>query len=632
MTLDRPYYYTDDQFVMSDQVDMPNAFDYVVSARLHEARGLMAGVFLSQQRTLGGGDIRRQDMPFVSNRMNFSKVGGMVMYADSEARAAWRFRFALRLHVRRPQRRAGHHAHRRDCSVQVPREGQLDENATSDSAAWLVVAVTDRLTPREPGCRAAGTDAGAGNWQMIVLTGPTQIAVAAAGAGHRPRLSGGADGDQERAGAAHAAQRKAIDYWSRGGVLRWNEILLELVSRFNLPPAPAADGTYPVPDANNPFADPQFPFGNPPYAARAYSYVAVAQFDALKAAWYYKYPLQPALALEGRQQHPGADAGHRSAGLSVRGCGAVGRHGRDAEAALPGGGGGDHAQGGRAAAGGAAVGEGDGQRHRRGPGAGPGGGRGVRRARRHRRHANRRRHRRRCGRRWRTPPSARGEIPWKSMDIPARPPMLPLFGNVRAWMMTPADIVNERPGPPPSTSSALMAREVAEVKARSIAATREELAIANKWADGPSTPTPPGHWNFIAAPYIRQAEFSEVRAARAFALLNMALHDAAVGCWDAKYLYFNPRPSQLDPDLKIGHRPAELPVVHLRPLDVLGGGGRSAVLPVPERRGGLRGAEKRSLDVAAVRRHPLPVGHRSGQGPRQADRRLHGQLRAPRRR
>jgi len=28
--------------------------------------------------------------------------------------------------------------------------------------------------------------------------------------------------------------------------------------------------------------------------------------------------------------------------------------------------------------------------------------------------------------------------------------------------------------------------------------TREELAIANFWADGPSTPTPPGHWNFIA--------------------------------------------------------------------------------------------------------------------------------------
>lgn len=67
-------------------------------------------------------------------------------------------------------------------------------------------------------------------------------------------------------------------------MLRWNEILLELVARADLPPAPSPDDTYPVPDANNPFADPKFPFGNPPYAARAYSYVAVAQFEALKVA------------------------------------------------------------------------------------------------------------------------------------------------------------------------------------------------------------------------------------------------------------------------------------------------------------------------------------------------------------
>ena len=30
-----------------------------------------------------------------------------------------------------------------------------------------------------------------------------------------------------------------------------------LVSRYNLPPAPNPDDSYPVPDANNPFADPQ---------------------------------------------------------------------------------------------------------------------------------------------------------------------------------------------------------------------------------------------------------------------------------------------------------------------------------------------------------------------------------------
>ena len=61
--------------------------------------------------------------------------------------------------------------------------------------------------------------------------------------------------------------------------------------------------------------------------------------------------------------------------------------------------------------------------------------------------------------------TARGEIPWKSQEIPPRPPMLPFFGQVQAWMMAPADIINERPGPPPSTSSAQMAQETAQVKA-----------------------------------------------------------------------------------------------------------------------------------------------------------------------
>lgn len=79
VTLDRPYYYTKGELFFTDRVDMPNVFDYVLSAG-YLKRGLMATVSFSQQRTLGGGDIRRQDMPFVSNRMNFSKIGGMVMY------------------------------------------------------------------------------------------------------------------------------------------------------------------------------------------------------------------------------------------------------------------------------------------------------------------------------------------------------------------------------------------------------------------------------------------------------------------------------------------------------------------------------------------------------------------------
>jgi hypothetical protein len=205
--------------------------------------------------------------------------------------------------------------------------------------------------------------------------------------------------------------------------------------------------------------------------------------------------------------------------------------------------------------------------------------------------------------------------------------MLPLFGKVRAWMMTPDDILRERPGFAPSTSSALMARDLAEEKQIVKNLTRAQLAIAYKWADGVSTPTPAGHWNFIAEGYVRDAQLSEVRAARAFALLNMAMHDAAVGCWDAKYVSFNPRPSQLDPEIRTvvglpnfpsytsGHSTFSAAAADV--LTYLFPGGASYFDAQKEEAG----------DFAPLRRDPLPHRHRGGEGSRQADRRLHGAVR-----
>jgi membrane-associated phospholipid phosphatase len=70
------------------------------------------------------------------------------------------------------------------------------------------------------------------------------------------------------------------------------------------------------------------------------------------------------------------------------------------------------------------------------------------------------------------------------------------------------------------------------------------------WADGVGTYTPPGHWNAIATLDFIGQQYSEVRWARNMALLNMALMDAGIVCWNTKYYYFTPRPSQLDPDIK----------------------------------------------------------------------------------
>ena len=74
VTLDRPFYYTDGHLVFSDRVDMPNTVDYSASAGYIRGELVLSGMY-GGQRTLGGGDIRRQDMPFVSNRMDFTRAG-----------------------------------------------------------------------------------------------------------------------------------------------------------------------------------------------------------------------------------------------------------------------------------------------------------------------------------------------------------------------------------------------------------------------------------------------------------------------------------------------------------------------------------------------------------------------------
>ena len=77
--LNRSSYYTDGQLYLTNEVVMPNVLNYTLNAGVELGR-LRLPVSLVQQRTLGGGDIRRQDMPFVSNRMDFVKLGGGLMY------------------------------------------------------------------------------------------------------------------------------------------------------------------------------------------------------------------------------------------------------------------------------------------------------------------------------------------------------------------------------------------------------------------------------------------------------------------------------------------------------------------------------------------------------------------------
>src|SRR5437870_1160756 len=79
-------------------------------------------------------------------------------------------------------------------------------------------------------------------------------------------------------------------------------------------------------------------------------------------------------------------------------------------------------------------------------------------------------------------------------------------------------------------------------------------AIAEYWADGPTSETPPGHWNVIAnlvadtpgferklggsGPSLAALEWD----VKVYLALNGAVHDAAIACWGAKRKYDGVRP------------------------------------------------------------------------------------------
>lgn len=94
---------------------------------------------------------------------------------------------------------------------------------------------------------------------------------------------------------------------------------------------------------------------------------------------------------------------------------------------------------------------------------------------------------------------------------------------------------------PPDLTDKEYLKDLEEVKAigghNSRKRTAEESMIAWFWNDGSGTCTPPGHWNQIAREVAIKKDHTLPENARMFALLNVALADAAILCWECKYRY-----------------------------------------------------------------------------------------------
>lgn len=122
----------------------------------------------------------------------------------------------------------------------------------------------------------------------------------------------------------------------------------------------------------------------------------------------------------------------------------------------------------------------------------------------------------------------------------------PMAGDWRTWILSSGKAVKIIP-PPPFGSEAYQA-EVAEMIDVAAGLTKEQKGIADFWADGGGTVTPPGHWLQVAGEMVNQIYRDDPpRAARALALVSVSAADAFISCWYYKYLYWTPRPNQVIP-------------------------------------------------------------------------------------
>jgi membrane-associated phospholipid phosphatase len=133
--------------------------------------------------------------------------------------------------------------------------------------------------------------------------------------------------------------------------------------------------------------------------------------------------------------------------------------------------------------------------------------------------------------------------------IPGARLLEPEAGNWQTWILASAGQV--APGAPLTFGSPEYAAEVGRIVRTSEMLSNEQKAIADFWADGPSTMTPPGHWMQIASAIVDQRLRHEApRAARALALVGIALADSFVSCWHTKYTYWTARPNQVIPNFE----------------------------------------------------------------------------------
>jgi hypothetical protein len=151
------------------------------------------------------------------------------------------------------------------------------------------------------------------------------------------------------------------------------------------------------------------------------------------------------------------------------------------------------------------------------------------------------------------PPAGTGA--WEPTPPGFQSALQPYWGNNRPFVLTSGDQFD--PGPPPAFSSepgSAFYAEAMEVYGAVNNLTPEQRDIALFWSDDPGqTATPPGHSISIMTQVLEARQASLALAAEAYLKSGIAVADAFIACWNAKFAYNLIRPityirRHIDPD------------------------------------------------------------------------------------